>query len=120
MRDLTKQLNEKVEMGTQLDEYLTNAIEKAKADGTDPDRVKFVEEEILLPLRQRLLDFEQMLAVNQQGIVAMEIIRRNNLELIRSVERAKTVTVSALRVAVTVASALYHQKIVLEKVNLLN
>ena len=34
MRDLTKQLNEKVEMGTQLDEYLTNAIEKAKADGT--------------------------------------------------------------------------------------
>ena len=113
-------LNEKVEMGTQLDEYLTNAIEKAKADGTDPDRVKFVEEEILLPLRQRLLDFEQMLAVNQQGIVAMEIIRRNNLELIRSVERAKTVTVSALRVAVTVASALYHQKIVLEKVNLLN
>ena len=49
----------------------------------------------------------------------MEIIRRNNLELIRSVERAKTVTVSALRVAVTVASALYHQKIVLEKVNLL-
>ena len=120
MRDLTKQLNEKVEMGTQLDEYLTNAIEKAKADGTDPDRVKFVEDEILLPLRQRLLDFEQMLAVNQQGIVAMEIIRRNNLELIRSVERAKTVTVSALRVAVTVASALYHQKIVLEKVNLLN
>ena len=120
MRKLTKQLNEKIEMGTQLDNYLTNAIDKAKAENADPDRVKFVEEEILLPLRQRLLDFEQMLAVNQQGIVAMEIIRKNNLELIRSVERAKTVTVSALRVAVTVASALYHQKIVLEKVNLLN
>lgn len=120
MRDLTKQLNEKVEMGTQLDAYLTAAIDKAKAENVDPERVKFVEEEILLPLRQRLLDFEQMLAVNQQGIVAMEIIRRNNLELIRSVERAKTVTVSALRVAVTVASALYHQKIVLEKVTMLN
>lgn len=120
MRDLTKQLNEKVEMGTQLDAYLTAAVDKAKAENVDPERVKFVEEEILLPLRQRLLDFEQMLAVNQQGIVAMEIIRRNNLELIRSVERAKTVTVSALRVAVTVASALYHQKIVLEKVTMLN
>lgn len=120
MRELTKQLNEKIEMGTQLDTYLTDAVEKARTDGTDPERVKFVEEEILLPLRQRLLDFEQMLAVNQQGIVAMEIIRRNNLELIRSVERAKTVTVSALRVAVTVASALYHQKIVLEKVTMLN
>lgn len=120
MRDLTKQLNEKIEMGTQLDNYLTSAVDKAKADGTDPDRVKFVEEEILLPLRQRLLDFEQMLAVNQQGIVAMEIVRKNNLELIRSVDRARTVTVSALRVAVTVAGALYHQKIVLEKVNMLN
>lgn len=120
MRELTKQLNEKVEMGTQLDAYLSEAIAKAKLEDVDPERIKFVEEEILLPLRQRLLDFEQMLAVNQQGIVAMEIIRRNNLELIRSVERAKTVTVSALRVAVTVASALYHQKIVLEKVTLLN
>ena len=120
MRDLTKQLNEKVEMGAQLDAYLSSAIDKAKAENADPDRIKFVEEEILLPLRQRMLDFEQMLAVNQQGIVAMEIIRKNNLELIRSVERAKTVTVSALKVAVTVAGALYHQKIVLEKVNLLN
>ena len=120
MRELTKQLNEKVEMGTQLDAYLSNAIDKAKVEGVDPDRVKFVEEEILLPLRQRLLDFEQMLAVNQQGIVAMEIIRRNNLELIRSVERARTVTISALRVAVTVAGALYHQKIVLDKVTMLN
>lgn len=120
MRDLTKKLNEKIEMGIQLDTYLSNAIEKAKAENIEADRIKFVEEEILLPLRQRLLDFEQMLAVNQQGIVAMEIIRKNNLELIRSVERARTVTVSALRVAVTVASALYHQKIVLEKVTMLN
>jgi len=50
----------------------------------------------------------------------MEIIRKNNLELIRAVDRAETVTVSALRVAVTVAGALYNQKIVLEKVQMLN
>ena len=50
----------------------------------------------------------------------MEIIRRNNRELIRSVERAQNVTVTALRTAVTVAGALYNQKIVLEKVNALN
>ena len=35
----------------------------------------------------------------------MEVVRENNLELIRAVDRAKTVTVSALRVAVTVAGA---------------
>ena len=50
----------------------------------------------------------------------MEVIRKNNLELIRAVDRSKTVTVSALRVAVTVAGALYNQKIVLEKVQMLN
>ena len=120
MRDLTKQLTQKIELGTQLDSYLTNSVENAKAAGTDPERIKFVEEEIIFPLRQRLMDFQQLLAVNQQGIIAMEVVRKNNLELVRAVDRAKTVTVSALRVAVTVAGALYNQKIVLEKVQMLN
>ena len=79
-----------------------------------------MEEEILFPLRQRMIDFNQMLAVNQNGILAMEVIRKNNYELIRSVNRAQTVTVAALNVAVTVAGALYNQKIVLEKVKVLN
>lgn len=120
MRDLTKQLNQKIELGTQLDAYLGNAAENAKAAGEDPEKIKFIEEEIIFPLRQRVMDFQQLLVVNQQGIIAMEVIRKNNLELIRAVDRAETVTISALRVAVTVAGALYNQKIVLEKVQLLN
>ena len=120
MRDLTKQLNEKIVLGMQLDTYLSNEIENQKVSNGDPEKIKFVEEEVLFPLRQRIMDFEQMLAVNQQGILAMEVIRKNNAELIRSVERAKTVTVSALRVAVMVANALCNQKLVLEKVKILN
>ena len=45
--------------------------------------------------------------------MALDVIRRNNNELVRAVERAKTVTVSSLRTAVTVAGALYNQKLVL-------
>ncbi|MCI8371762.1 MAG: toxic anion resistance protein [Lachnospiraceae bacterium] len=120
MRDLTKQLTQKIELGTQLDAYLTNAVENARATNEDEERIKFVEEEIIFPLKQRLMDFQQLLLVNQQGIIAMEVIRKNNLELIRAVDRAETVTVAALRVAVTVAGALYNQKIVLEKVQMLN
>ncbi len=120
MRDLTKQLTQKIELGTQLDRYLTNAVENARISGDSEERIKFVDEEILFPLRQRLMDFQQLLVVNQQGIIAMEVIRKNNLELIRAVDRAQTVTVAALRVAVTVAGALYNQKIVLEKVQMLN
>lgn len=120
MRDVTKQLNQKIEMGTALDAYLTNAVETKKAEGGDEDKVRFVEEEVLFPLRQRIMDFQQLQVVNQQGIVAMDVIRSNNKELIRAVDRAETVTVSSLRTAVTVAGALYNQKIVLEKVQLLN
>ena len=121
MRNLTKQLNQQIELATDLDAYLTDAVEKARADLTsDPERIKFVEEEVIFPLRQKILDFQQLLTVNQQGIVSMNIIRRNNLELMRAVDRAESVTVSALRVAVTVAAALYNQRIVLDKVNTLN
>jgi uncharacterized protein YaaN involved in tellurite resistance len=84
------------------------------------ERVRFVEEEVLFPLRQKIIDFQQLLVVNQQGIVSMNVLRRNNAELIRAVDRAENVTVSALRVAVTVAGALYNQKIVLDKINALN
>lgn len=120
MRDLTKQLTQKIELGSQLDAYLTNQVENAKASNESEERIKFVEEEILFPLKQRLMDFQQLLTVNQQGIIAMEVIRKNNLELIRAVDRAETVTIAALRTAVTVAGALYNQKIVLEKVQMLN
>lgn len=120
LRDLTKQLNEKIKMGDELDTYLTNQIEIQKAQNGDPEKIKFVEEEILFPLRQRMIDFNQMLAVNQNGIIAMEVIRKNNYELIRSVNRAQTITVSALNVAVIVAGALYNQKIVLDKVQMIN
>lgn len=120
MRDLTKQLTQKIELGSQLDAYLANQTENAKASNESEDRIKFVEEEIIFPLKQRLMDLQQLLVVNQQGIIAMEVIRKNNLELIRAVDRAETVTVAALRTAVTVAGALYNQKIVLEKVQMLN
>ena len=123
LRDLTVQLNKKIALGNELDSYLTAKLNELKAGEPDDEtneKIKFVEEEVLFPLRQRLIDCDQMLAVNQNGIVAMEIIRKNNQELIRSVGRAQTVTVSALTVAVTVAGALYNQKLVLEKVQQLN
>ena len=120
MRNLTHQLTQNAEIGIQMDAALENAIANMQAENADPDKVRFLQEEVLYPLRQRVQDFQQLLVVNQQGIIAMEIIRRNNKELVRSVDRAKLVTVAALRTAVTVAGALYDQKIVLEKIKALN
>lgn len=120
LRDLTKILRKEIELGSLMDEAIEGQIEQAKARGEDPDKIRFITEELLFPLRQRVMDLQQMLAVNQQGIIAYEVVIRNNRELIRGVERAKTVTVSALKIAVTVASALYNQKIVLKKIEALN
>ncbi len=120
MRETTKKMQTNIELGLKLDNCLSTGIEQARIEGADEEKIRFIEEEILYPLRQRIEDFQQVQVVSQQGIIAMEVLRRNNKELIRSVDRANNVTVTALRTAVTVAGALYNQKIVIEKVDALN
>jgi uncharacterized protein YaaN involved in tellurite resistance len=58
--------------------------------------------------------------VNIQGYLALDMIRKNNLELMKGVDRATTTTVSALRTAVIVAQALANQKLVLDQISALN
>ena len=120
MRDLTKKLMKEIQLGSLMDESIEKQIEAAKARNEDPEKVKFVTEEVLFPLRQRIMDMQQMIVVNQQGVMATEIVIRNNKELMRGVERAQNVTINALRISVMVAGALYNQKIVLKKIEMLN
>lgn len=120
LREVTNKLMADIELGKQMDASIEAQIQQAEINGVSDDKIAFVREEILFPLRQRIMDMQQMIVVNQQGIISLNVIRRNNKELIRGVYRAKNVTVSALRTAVMVASALYDQKIVLDKINILN
>jgi uncharacterized protein YaaN involved in tellurite resistance len=120
LREVTNKLLADIELGKQMDESIEAQIQQAELNDVSPDKIAFVREEILFPLRQRIMDMQQMIVVNQQGIVSLNVIRRNNKELIRGVNRAKNVTVSALRTAVMVASALYDQKLVMDKINILN
>lgn len=120
LRNLTKKLMKEIELGTLMDELIETQIEEAKLRNEDPENVKFVTEEVLFPLRQRIMDMQQMTVVNQQGVMAIEVVIRNNKELMRGVERAKNVTISALKTSVMVAGALYNQKIVLKKIQMLN
>lgn len=120
LREVTNKLLADIELGKKMDESLEEQIQQAELNGVSPDKIAYVREEILFPLRQRIMDMQQMIVVNQQGIVSLNVIRRNNKELIRGVNRAKNVTVSALRTGVMVASALYDQKLVMDKINILN
>ena len=120
LREVTNRLLADIELGKEMDASIEAQIQTAEIKGIDDEKIAFVKEEILFPLRQRIMDMQQMIVVNQQGIVSLNVIRRNNKELIRGVNRAKTVTVSALRTGIMVASALYDQKIVLDKITILN
>ncbi len=120
LRDLTRKLMKEVQLGVLMNESIEKQIDAARSRNEEPEKIKFVAEEILFPLRQRIMDMQQMIVVNQQGVMATEVVIRNNKELIRGVDRAKTVTISALRIGVMVAGALYNQKIVLKKIQMLN
>jgi uncharacterized protein YaaN involved in tellurite resistance len=118
MRAVTQELEKTVRL-TQLIDQKLEARMHAEL-GADPERKRFIAEELLFPLRQRLIDMQQQLVVNQQGVLASEIVIRNNKELVRGVNRALNVTVTALHVGATVAIALAHQKDQLEKIETVN
>ena len=120
LRELTKKLMTDIELGKQMDASIEQQIRQAEIEGVDQYKIDFVREEVLFPLRQRIMDMQQMIVVNEQGIISLNVVRRNNKELIRGVTRAKNVTVTALRNGVMVASALYNQKIVIDKIKTLN
>jgi len=101
-----------------LDDALVGRI--ATIEATDPDRAKVLKEDLLFPLRQKHQDLLTQLAVSVQGYLALDVIRRNNHELIKGVDRATTTTISALRTAVIVAQALADQKLVLDQITALN
>ncbi len=118
MREMTHKLTQAIRLGQLIDQKLQYKLER-EIPADDP-RHRFIAEELLFPLRQRLIDLQQQLAVHQQGVLASEIIVRNNKELMRGVDRALNVTVTALQVGATVALALANQKIVLDKVQSVN
>ncbi|WP_328438815.1 toxic anion resistance protein [Streptomyces sp. NBC_00444] len=104
-----------------LTEALDTAVEQhiGGVEATDPQAADSLRADVLFPVRQKHQDLLTQLAVCAQGYLAMDVVRRNNEELIKGVDRAATTTVSALRISVMLASALDNQKKVVDQVNAL-
>ncbi len=113
MAETNRELENVIAKALYLDKVME---EKAMALLEGSEERTFVDNELLFPLRQRIKDLQTQLAVNQQGILSLEIVRKNNLELIRGARRCENVTFMALKVAVQVAFALAHQRIVLKTI----
>ena len=118
MWELMQSIRQYIYVGKKIDEQLEQKIHAIEA--TDPEKARIIKEEMLFYVRQKNTDFLTQLAVNVQGYLALDTIRKNNLELIKGVDRATTTTVSALRTAVVVAQAMTNQKLVLDQITALN
>ncbi|MBA3053586.1 MAG: toxic anion resistance protein [Sphingomonadales bacterium] len=92
----------------------------AECDATEPAKAKAIRESALFYTRQRTQDLMTQMAVSVQGYLALDLVKKNNVELVKGVDRASTTTVAALRTAVTVAQAMTNQRLVLEQVTALN
>jgi uncharacterized protein YaaN involved in tellurite resistance len=119
MWTLMGKLREYNELAAALDSALENKIAELEAAGRTED-ANTVRADALFPVRQRRQDIQTQMAVAVQGYMALDLIRRNNLELIRGVDRAQTTTIAALRTAVIVSQALSRQKLVLDQITALN
>jgi uncharacterized protein YaaN involved in tellurite resistance len=113
-----ERLRQYIYLAQKLDAGLAARI--AQIEATDAERATILKEDMLFYVRQKVQDLTTQLAVSIQGYLALDVIRRNNLELIKGVDRATTTTVSALRTAVIVAQALGDQKLVLDQITALN
>ena len=116
--DTMSMLEQYAYVGKEIDKALETRI--TEIESAQPEKARIVKEEMLFYVRQKVQDLLTQLAVSVQGYMALDLIRKNNLELIKGVDRATTTTVSALRTAVTVAQALANQKLVLQQIEALN
>lgn len=119
MWDTMNKLGElKVELDA-VDAAVVDRIAQLEYAGEN-ETAEALRSDVLFTVRQRNQDVMTQMAVSVQGYLAMDLIRKNNLELIRGVDRAQNTTIAALRTAVIVSQALGQQKLVLDQVNALN
>lgn len=111
-------LEQMIHISRQLDARLEEKADEL--DATDPAKAKAVRETALFYVRQRTQDLLTQMAVSVQGYLALDLVKKNNVELVKGVDRASTTTVGALRTAVTVAEAMTNQRLVLGQITALN
>jgi uncharacterized protein YaaN involved in tellurite resistance len=112
-------LSEYNQLASALDVAIEEKVAELQAAGKT-EEANTLRSDALFAIRQRHQDILTQMAVSVQGYMALDLVRKNNIELIKGVDRAQTTTVSALRTAVIVSQALSRQKLVLDQINALN
>jgi uncharacterized protein YaaN involved in tellurite resistance len=118
LADSMRRLGQYVYVAERLDAALGARI--AAIEEADAPRAQRLREDVLFYVRQKRQDLLTQMAVSIQAQLAIDLVRRNNIELVKGVDRATTTTISALRTAVIVAQALASQRLVLNQITALD
>jgi len=105
--DAMQRLNGAIHFARQLDTQLAAKVESLKA--SDPLRGQALEQEVLFYARQNLADMQTQMAVNVNGYLALDVLKKTGREMSNGCSRVATTGMSALAVATTVARATGNQ-----------
>lgn len=113
--DAMQKLKGAMHFAAVLDRQLAAQVEGRKA--SDPLRAKALEQEVLFYARQNLQDMQTQMAVNVNGYLAMDVLKKTAREMVNGCNRIATTGMSALATAQTVARATGNQVQVMEMLN---
>ncbi len=113
--DAMQKLKGSIYFSIELDQKI--AAQVASLQASDPLRAKALEQEVLFYARQNLQDMQTQMAVNVNGYLAMDVLKKTAREMINGCNRVATTGMSALATAQTVARATGNQIQVMEMLN---
>jgi uncharacterized protein YaaN involved in tellurite resistance len=98
-----QRLTQYIYIAARLDAALEQKI--ASIEATDPERAKALRDDVLFYVRQKHQDLLTQMAVSIQGYLAIDLVRKNNIELIKGVDRAKLLATQSVDIQKQAASA---------------
>ena len=105
-------------LGKQINSILERRVSDIERQSIEKSQL--IKEKMLFTVPQKVESLLSQLAVSLQAYLVLDMVRKNNMELIKGIDRISTTTISALRVAVIAAQVLTKQKLILEQINALN
>lgn len=111
LRNSTMELYEYMRLADAVTARTKERLEEMKRSPKPEEREMAVEYEssVLFPLQQRRQDLRTQIAVAVQSFATMELVRQNNVELIKGVQRTRSTTMTALNTTVMVSAAQQQQ-----------
>jgi len=110
--DAMQKLKGAIYFAEQIDRQIATRVEELKA--SDPLRAKALEQEVLFYARQNLQDMQTQMAVNVNGYLSLDVLKKTAREMANGCSRVATTGMSALATAQTVARATGNQIQVME------